>query len=109
MSAVSLDEIAGLMAPAGLVLQDSGFVDMPPFPPGLTLSQTKRQQVKQSRWQGPALSTLHLFAEPKPSSPACPAAICPYRLRGWLRWSHLTCRAGDSRQSRRAVAGGTEV
>ena len=61
LNALALDDLSGLMAPAGFMLEDRGYVDMPPFPPGLTLSQAKREQVKQARWQGPALALLHLF------------------------------------------------
>jgi hypothetical protein len=42
---------------------------MPPFPPGLTLSQAKREQVKQARWQGPALAILHLYCRAEGSLP----------------------------------------
>jgi nucleoside-diphosphate-sugar epimerase len=61
LSSLSLDDLSGLLAPAGFMLENRGFVDMPPFPPGLTLSQTNREHVKQARWQGPALAILHLF------------------------------------------------
>jgi nucleoside-diphosphate-sugar epimerase len=61
LDSLSLEDIFALMALAGLALEGMGFVDMPPFPPGLTLSQAKREHVKQARWQGPALATLHWF------------------------------------------------
>lgn len=69
LGSLSLDDISSLMAPAGLLLEDRGFVDMPPFPPGLTLSQAKREQVKQARWQGPALAILHLYCRAEGSLP----------------------------------------
>jgi nucleoside-diphosphate-sugar epimerase len=70
LNSLSLDDLSGLMAPAGLALEDRGFVDMPPFPPGLTLSQAKREQVKQARWQAPALAILQLFCQGERFLPA---------------------------------------
>jgi hypothetical protein len=69
LASLSLDDISSLMTLAGLTLEDTGFVDMPPFPPGLTLSQAKREHVKQARWQGPALAALQLFCRAESSIP----------------------------------------
>jgi nucleoside-diphosphate-sugar epimerase len=69
LDSLSLQDISSLMAPAGLTLEDMGFVDMPPFPPGLTLSQAKREQVTRARWQGPALATLNLFCRAEAALP----------------------------------------
>jgi hypothetical protein len=69
LASLSLDDISSLMTLAGLTLEDAGFVDMPPFPPGLTLSQAKREHVKQARWQGPALAALQLFCRAEGSLP----------------------------------------
>jgi nucleoside-diphosphate-sugar epimerase len=61
LRSLSIDEVKNAISAAGARLDQAGFVDMPPFPPGLTLSQDKRQQVKQAWWQRPALEVLGLF------------------------------------------------
>jgi nucleoside-diphosphate-sugar epimerase len=95
LSSLSLDDMSGLMAPAGFVLEDRGYVDMPPFPPGLTLSQAKREQVKQARWQGLALAMLHLFClgeEQLPPSGKRPFAHIVYAVGSVHR---AGCASGD--------------
>jgi dihydroflavonol-4-reductase len=58
---ISIEDLRGLIVAAGAPVEDAGFVDMPPFPPGLALSQEKREHVKQAWWQGPALKVLGLY------------------------------------------------
>jgi hypothetical protein len=60
LRSVSIDDLRESILAVGATLEDAGFVDMPPFPPGLTLSQGKREQVKQAWWQRPALDVLGL-------------------------------------------------
>lgn len=61
LGCLTMAEMTDIIARTGAKVQAAGFVDMPPFPPGLTLSGAKREQVQQAWWQRPALSTLGLF------------------------------------------------
>ena len=41
----------------------AGHVDMPPFPPGLTLSREHREGVSKAWWQGAAMAVLGGFCK----------------------------------------------
>jgi hypothetical protein len=61
----------------------------------LTLSQAKREQVKQARWQGLALAMLHLFClgeEQLPPSGKRPFAHIVYAVGSVHR---AGCASGD--------------
>jgi len=70
LQSLSIDEVKALVATAGAQLDEAGFVDMPPFPPGLTLSKDKRQHVRQAWWQRPALGALGLFCRAESALPS---------------------------------------
>jgi dihydroflavonol-4-reductase len=70
LRSLSIHEVKAVVATAGAHLERAGFVDMPPFPPGLTLSKDTRQQVKQAWWQRPALGALGLFCRAERILPA---------------------------------------
>jgi|GEM_PF-731402 len=55
---VTLDELHHLLLACGVEPERAGFVDMPPFPPGLSLSQAKREEVRRGR---AAFQVLGLF------------------------------------------------
>jgi dihydroflavonol-4-reductase len=87
LRSLSIEEVETLVATAGVKLERAGFVDMPPFPPGLTLSKDKRQQVKQAWWQRPALGALGLFCRAERVLPAPakrPFAHIVYAVAGGL-------------------------
>ena len=61
LSGLQLTELRELIAPLGLPA-DVGYVDMPPFPPGLTRSTAQRSQATNGRLEAVAMRTLHQFA-----------------------------------------------
>jgi nucleoside-diphosphate-sugar epimerase len=69
LKAITLGDLHGVLRASGAAIERSGFVDMPPFPPGLTLSKEKRAQVKQSRFQSLALDVLGLYGRAEPVAP----------------------------------------
>jgi len=46
---------------ANMSIYDAGYLDMPPFPPGLSRSQEKRQQASENRLEGFLMKILGLY------------------------------------------------
>jgi hypothetical protein len=61
LSGLGLAELQALIGPLGIPAA-VGYVDMPPFPPGLTRSTAQRSQAKTGRGEAMAMRTLHQFA-----------------------------------------------
>lgn len=61
LSGLGLAELRALVEPTG-VLAASGYVDMPPFPPGLTRSTEQRNQAAVGRLEGLAMWGLGYYA-----------------------------------------------
>jgi hypothetical protein len=61
LSGLGLAELRVLVEPTG-VLAASGYVDMPPFPPGLTRSSEQRNQAAAGRLEGLAMWGLGYYA-----------------------------------------------
>lgn len=61
LSGLGLTELRALVEPLGIPA-NVGYVDMPPFPPGLTRSNAQRSQAKSGRLEALAMRTLHQFA-----------------------------------------------
>jgi hypothetical protein len=61
LSGLGLTELRTLIGPLGLPA-DIGYVDMPPFPPGLTRSTAQRSHATNGRLEAMAMRTLHQFA-----------------------------------------------
>jgi hypothetical protein len=61
LSGLGLTELRALVEPIGIA-RDVGYVDMPPFPPGLTRSTAQRSQATSGRLEAMAMRTLHQFA-----------------------------------------------
>ena len=47
--------------PAGGTIYDFGYIDMPPFPPGLTRAQEKREQASESRFEAFLMKGLEVY------------------------------------------------
>ncbi len=61
LSGIGLNELRTLVEPAGLLV-DMGYVDMPPFPPGLTRSAEQRKRAVAGRLEGLAMGGLRYYA-----------------------------------------------
>jgi hypothetical protein len=61
LSGLSLSELRALVSPVGLPIE-TGYVDMPPFPPGLTRSAAQRSQATSGRLEALAMRMLHQYA-----------------------------------------------
>jgi hypothetical protein len=61
---LGLDELRGLVAAAGdgKVKWQSGYIDMPPFPPGMIRSEAQRQQASTGMAEGMAMWGLGYYA-----------------------------------------------
>jgi hypothetical protein len=61
LSGLGLTELRALVGPLGIPA-DLGYVDMPPFPPGLTRSTAQRSRATSGRLEALVMRTLHQFA-----------------------------------------------
>lgn len=61
LSGIGLSELRALVERAGSIVY-AGYVDMPPFPPGLTRSAEQRKQAAAGRLEGLAMRGLHHYA-----------------------------------------------
>ncbi len=73
LSGIGLAELCALAGACGLLVQ-SGYVDMPPFPPGLTRSSAQRAKAAAGRLEALAMATLGCYARLEGGLP-----------RGWRR------------------------
>ena len=69
LGAVTLSEIRAAMGP---VLAEAGYLDMPPFPPGITRSSDQRQKAASGVFERVAMRALEVFAR---SEPVLPVAL----------------------------------
>jgi hypothetical protein len=89
LSGLGLSELRALVGPLGIPA-DVGYVDMPPFPPGLTRSTAQRSQATSGRLEAMAMRTLHQFARLERHFPL-----------GWRRGhAHIVYALMDSGKSR---------
>jgi hypothetical protein len=69
LSGVALTELLELAGPTGSLVQ-AGYIDMPPFPPGLTRSPEQRTRAAAGRLEGLAMAGLGCYACLEPSFPS---------------------------------------
>jgi len=60
---VKLDGLKKLTLSRDLMLIDSGYIDMPPFPPGMTRSQESRDQAQEKLFDKIAMRGIQLWAD----------------------------------------------
>jgi hypothetical protein len=69
LSGLELSEVRALAATSGFLMQ-AGYVDMPPFPPGLTRSDEQRTKASAGRLEALAMGGLGYYARLERSFPA---------------------------------------
>ena len=62
LDSLSLAALGALVRGAGLAVQDSGYIDMPPFPPGITRSEEQREQASSGTLEALAMRGLAYYA-----------------------------------------------
>ncbi len=61
LSGIALSELEALAEPTGSLVE-AGYVDMPPFPPGLTRSAEQRKRAAAGRLEGLTMAALRYYA-----------------------------------------------
>jgi len=69
LSGLSLVELQELLGSAANRKLSSGYIDMPPFPPGITRSEAQRERAGSGKMEGLAMWLLGLFAQTEPFLP----------------------------------------
>jgi len=63
LKAISINELKDKIPADKSHFCKFGFVDMPPFPPGIQLSDEKRKNIKKAWWQSIALKILEIYCD----------------------------------------------
>lgn len=63
LKTVELDDLEELTLKRDLVIIDSGYIDMPPFPPGMTRSQKSRNQAQDKPLEKIAMRGIQVWAD----------------------------------------------